>query len=109
MTLITPENSGPKFDEQIERIRQVLKDLEQQMPGLAQQARAGEVDMIKEAGKTTTEVRQWMRLAFETEKAIDEYSKRDAGIENGYALDLAEARRAIGCRMARIRPCCQAD
>lgn len=108
MTLITPDKDRPDFGAQVKRIKSALNDLEKQLEGLAEQARAGEVTTPKEADKIVTEVRHWMRHALETEKALDEYSRRETGITNGYALDLAEAKRTIGCRLARIAPCCQA-
>ncbi|MGX9354120.1 hypothetical protein ACS3SW_02850 [Roseobacteraceae bacterium S113] len=108
MTLITPERKEQAaLQSQVERIRQALSDLEAHMEDLGQQVRTGEVDTVKEAGKTLQELRQWMRVAMETEKALDEYAKRESGLDGGYALDLTEARRQIGCRLARLSPCCK--
>lgn len=107
MTLITPEDDRARLDEHVARIRMALADLEAQMEDLSKQVRAGEVSTVKEAGKTLQELRAWMRMAIETEKTLDDYHKREAGIEHGYALDLVEARRQIGCRLDRIVPCCK--
>lgn len=110
MTLITSEQERENFNEDFKRIKRILAELEEQLDGLRQQVRTGEVDTVKEANKTLAELRTWSRAAMETEKTLDEYLKRESGIEHGgYALDLAEARRQVGCRLARIAPCCKAN
>ncbi|WP_425039201.1 hypothetical protein [Primorskyibacter sp. S187A] len=109
MTLITPEQDRETLDQDVEQIRSVLKELKDQFEDLRQQVRSGEVETVKEAGKTLSELRSWMRTAMETEKQLDDYLKRENGTgPKGYALDLAEAKRQIGCRLGRIAPCCKA-
>jgi len=107
MTLITPEQTREALKEDLAAIKEVFRDLKQQMEDLKKQVRAGEVDQVKEAGKTLQELRQWMKLAMETEKALNDISREEKGLDRPYAVDLAEARRQIGCRMARVAPCCR--
>lgn len=108
MTLITPEHDRDVLEQDLAALKEVFQDLKTQMEGLKQQVRAGEVESVKEASKTLQELRGWMKLAMETEKALNEIARKDKGLDRPYAMDLTEARRQVGCRMARIVPCCKA-
>ena len=107
MTLITPEQNRAILKEDLAAIKEVFRDLKADMEDLTQRVRTGEVERVKEAGKTLQELRQWMKLAMETEKALNDIAREDQGLDRPYAIDLAEARRQIGCRMARVKPCCR--
>ena len=110
MTLITPEHKKRDIlEEDLVALKEVFQDLKAQMEDLKQKVRAGEVEKVKEASKTLQELRGWMKVAMDTEKALNDIVREDTGLtDKPYAIDLAAAREKIGCRMARIVPCCKA-
>lgn len=109
MTLITPEHQEiDRLKSDVEALREILHELKEKMSDLRKQVQAGEVESVKEAGKTLQELRAFVKLSMETEAQLNEIARREQGLDRPYALDLDEARRQIGCRLARIAPCCRA-
>ncbi|MEE2945556.1 MAG: hypothetical protein VX444_10310 [Pseudomonadota bacterium] len=102
----TPENSS-SVEEEFDAVRQTLAHLNQSLRGLEDEVMAGDAASVREASKLLADIRTWSRLAIEMEARFEERRKQQAGIVDGYALDLIEARRTIGCRLARLRRCCR--
>lgn len=102
----TPD-TGSSLEEEFDAVRQTLAHLTQSLRGLEDEVMAGDPIAVREAGKLLADIRTWSRLAIETEARFEERRKRQEGIVDGYALDLVEARRTIGCRLARLRRCCR--
>ena len=107
MTLITPEKSDSRLERQIQRIEATLDSFLADIEDLQKMVRAGEVTNVNVARKLFSDLRTWLKLAHETEAISAQRSKTTQGIVHNYGLDLDEARTQIGCRLARLRRCCQ--
>lgn len=94
------------LDAEILRVQRTLAHLSKMLLMMEAEMMEGDPASIKEAGKLLAEIRNWSRVAMETEARFEERKKQRAGIVNAYALDLDEARTQIGCRLARLRRCC---
>ena len=99
-----PDEAG--LDAEIEQVRRTMTYLTELLALMEDEVMEGEPGAIKEAAKLLGEIRNWSKLAMETEARFEEREKRREGVVKGYALDLEEARATIGCRMARLRRCC---
>lgn len=102
----TPRHA-PSLEEEIDAVRQTLAHLTRSLRGLEDEVMAGDAASVREASKLLADIRTWSRLAIDTEARFEERRKEQQGIVDGYALDLVEARRTIGCRLARLRRCCR--
>lgn len=102
----TPEH-GSSLEEEFDAVRQTLAHLTRSLRGLEDEVMAGDPASVREASKLLADIRTWSRLAIDTEARFEERRKQQQGIVDGYALDLIEARRTIGCRLARLRKCCR--
>ncbi|MFY0596090.1 MAG: hypothetical protein JXQ85_06645 [Cognatishimia sp.] len=102
----TPQNA-PSLEEEFDAVRQTLAHLTLSLRGLEDEVMAGEPASVREASKLLADIRTWSRLAIETEARFEKRRQEKEGIVDGYALDLVEARRTIGCRLARLRKCCR--
>lgn len=101
----TPNDAG--LDAEIEQVRRRMIYLTELLALMEDEVMEGDVGAIKEAGKLLAEIRNWSKLAMETEARFEERERRRDGIAHGYALDLEAARTTIGCRLARLRRCCR--
>ena len=108
MVLITPEQEIARLEGDLEDVRDILGEFEETLRDLRKRVRAGEVDNLKDASKTLTELRSWLKLAKETEAQLAEYARKEAGIVGSWGLDLDRARSEVGGRLARVRACCGA-
>lgn len=95
------------LEEEFDAVRQTLAHLTRSLRGLEDEVMAGDAAAVREASKLLADIRTWSRLAIDTEARFEERRKEQQGIVDGYALDLVEARRTIGCRLARLRRCCR--
>ena len=102
----TPKDA-PSLEEEFDTVRQTLAHLTQSLRGLEDEVMAGDSVAVREASKLLADIRTWSRLAIDTEARFEERRRKQQGIVDGYALDLVEARRTIGCRLARLRKCCR--
>ncbi|MCC1493428.1 hypothetical protein [Cognatishimia sp. F0-27] len=91
-----------------EEIAEELAYLRRFLVDLRERLETGETDTPAGGGKLAAEIRYWIKAARDAEKDLDELRRQDCGISDLYGLDLDAARHAIGCRMARLRPCCGA-
>ena len=102
----TPKDT-PSLEEEFDAVRQTLAHLTRTLRGLEDEVMAGDAASVREAAKLLGDIRTWSRLAIETEARFEKRRQEQQGIVDGYALDLIEARRTIGCRLARLRKCCR--
>lgn len=103
MTLITPDKGPSQLDADLLRVLKQLRDIMADMEAKQDALRDGEGKDTAESRKLMGEIRGWMKIAIETEARIEERRKEDQGIARDYALDFAEARSEIGCRLDRLR------
>ena len=107
MILITPDEGSSVLDQHLFSIERQLAFIKRDLETLHEQILAGEIKPETQANKTMGSIRHWIRLAIETEMKIAEQKRHRAGLGRcGYGIDLAEARHQIGCRLDRLRTCC---
>ncbi len=102
----TPDKHS-SLEEEFDAVRQTLAHLTRSLRGLEGEVMAGDAAAVREAAKLLADVRTWNRLAIDMEARFEDRRKQQEGIVDGYALDLVEARRTIGCRLDRLRKCCR--
>jgi nitrate reductase beta subunit len=103
MSLIQVEREESRLTAIIEDIEQQVSDLKIDIRELQSRLRSGEVETVRDALKTLTEMRNWLRLALETEAKLNEEKRKELGIVGDSGLDLCAARDQIGCRLDRLR------
>ena len=108
MTLIKTEERARALDDQCQKIAKTLAEVVDELEGLREKARTGEANLKKDGNALLSELRYWLKAARETEKELDQIKRSAAGVAGEYGLDLDVARVEIGCRLARIRTCCDA-
>jgi hypothetical protein len=97
MILIEPDNSPTGLTASIDVLQRQLADLRDDLDALLTRIKEGEFGEIKQAARITSELRQWLKIAFEAEVQIETRNKRAKGIAYDYAIDLDNARAAV-CR-----------
>ncbi|MDG1458495.1 MAG: hypothetical protein P8Q92_11555 [Pseudoprimorskyibacter sp.] len=107
MTLIKIEERASALEDECQKIAQMLADMVEDLEELRKRARTGEATK-KDGNAVLSELRYWLRAARETEKELDQINRQNSGVAGDYGLDLDIARVEIGCRLARIRTCCDA-
>lgn len=103
MTLITPDTGPSGLTTSITALERQLADMREELEARYERIRAGDLGELKEAGRAIAEIRQWLKIAIEAEAQLEKRNKRDKGIVYDYALDFAEARASICCRLDRLR------
>ena len=106
--LITAESQLERLNEQYEFISETLAELRQDLMALHRAVRDGSDGASGEDKKILSNIQYWLRQANQTEAEIDAIRKRNCGIAGGYGLDLEQAALDIGCRLSRLRTCCDA-
>lgn len=107
MIVITPED-------QVDRITDLFASLQNSVLELRHQAEdlKKALEQNEEVDPATRkigwpEVQSLIRNCQKVETCLVERTQRQQGVvQNGYALDLDAARREIGCRLDRLRRCC---
>lgn len=92
----------PDLDRRFETMKRNLGQLSDDLERLKDRIRDGDETAAKDAQRLVADIRTWVRSTMEAEAEIEKREKRKHGIENHYALDLAEARKEIGRRLDRL-------
>lgn len=109
MILTTPETGQSSLGQAIETVEQQLADMKADLLALQRRIASGDFDALRNGSKLTGEIRQWLKLALETEIRLEERRKQHDGIVNHYAIDFDAARDQIGRRLDRLRAASGAD
>lgn len=107
MILITPEERVSKTADLLRSLEQSVRDLRQVAESLKADIEAGgEADVVARA-RELDQAGRLIRSCQKVEECFVEQQHRRTGIaQGGYALDLDAARVEVGCRLARLRACC---
>ncbi|MBK0327004.1 hypothetical protein I5535_06805 [Rhodobacteraceae bacterium F11138] len=107
MTLITPEERVLRTAELFQSVEDSLRKLRQQAEDLYAQLKAGEETDLVDGSKRVAAVERLIGTCQKVETSLVEQQRKQEGIvRGGYALDMDAARAEIGCRLARLRRCC---
>ena len=104
MILITPEETSSPLNEDIERLQTNLRGFARDIENLQERVQSGDV-IDADTRKVFSDLRSWLRMAMETEKALAQQNRQRLEIDGDYGLDLDVARDQIGYRLARLRRC----
>ena len=74
MILITPEETSSPLKENIERLQTNLRGFARDIENLQERVQSGDVT---DAGKVFSDLRSWLRMAMETEKALARFATRN--------------------------------
>ncbi|MDX1779812.1 MAG: hypothetical protein R3256_00690 [Thalassovita sp.] len=89
-------------------IEEVFLDLKAEMRGLQDRLRADEPGAVRDGSRLITDIRGWLRIAYEMEARFHDRKRKQAR-DGGYgAVDFDRARDQIRCRLDRLRRCCHA-
>ena len=105
MTLNTPPEDGSPIDEAMEEVLEDLRHLRKELRKLRKHVEDGGDDAANAVVRSALELNRSIRETRRMEAEIEERQKQREGRVNDYALDLAEARSRIGCRLSRLRRC----
>ena len=98
------------LDEAFDEVRRAMRGLSEQLRDEQMKFAANpNGSAVRDASKLLTDVRAWTKLAIETEARFEERRKQRDGVAIGQLLDLDRARHEVGCRLARLRRCCDAQ
>ena len=103
MILITPDEGPTGLTTSIDSLERQLADMRGEIETLFTRIKAGDFTELKNATRTTAELRQWLRIAIEAEAQLARRKKYEKGIVHDYAIDFDAARDQIGCRLDRLR------
>lgn len=106
MTLKPPSVGDAALDQELDQVRQTVAHMRAQLAALQAEIMEGDPQAIRDSSKLLSDLRSWAKLAIDAEARFEERRKDKEGIVHGYALDLEDAERTIGCRLARLRRCC---
>ncbi|WP_333682811.1 hypothetical protein [Pontibaca methylaminivorans] len=107
MTLLTPEERIRRTAELLASLEDSVRNLRWQAEDLSRRFRAGGDADIVNGTRQVAALEALIRTCLKVEASLVEQQHRQAGIAQGsYALDLERARFEIGCRLARLRACC---
>jgi len=106
MILFTPDDKANPLSSEFERLERTLSSFAQDIENLAQRVHSGDVVTETEVRKLFQDLRGWLKLAYEAERTVAEHNRKRKGISGDYGLDLAQAKSQIGCRLDRLRRCC---
>jgi len=103
MVLITPDEAPTGLSTSVKSLERQLSDMRADLEALQARIRAGDVEELRNPNRAISDIRQWLRIAIETEAQIERRKKEEKGIVREYALDFDAARTAIGSRLDRLR------
>ncbi|UWQ92945.1 hypothetical protein QEZ52_09495 [Aliisedimentitalea scapharcae] len=107
MALTTPEERILKTADLLRSLQESINNLRQLAEDLRRRMMAGEEAELNETSKEMARAETLIRTCQKVEACLVEQHERQAGIvQGGYAFDLDRARLEIGCKLARIRSCC---
>lgn len=102
MILIKPDNSPTGLTTSIDALQRQLADLRDEIDALYSRIKAGEFGEIKQAARVTSELRHWLKIAFEAEVQLETRNKRAKGIAYDYAIHFDNAKAAVCGRLDRL-------
>ena len=102
MILIEPDSSPTGLTSSIDVLQRQLADLRDDLDALIERVKGGEFGEIKQAARITSDLRQWLKIAFEAEVQIETRNKRAKGIAYDYGIDLDVARAELRGRLDKL-------
>ena len=102
MILITKDEGPSGLTTSIDMLERQLADMRADLGTIYERIREGELEEIKNASRVTSEIRQWLKIALETEVQLEKHKSKEKGIAHDFAIDFDEARNSIRGRLDRL-------
>lgn len=110
MTLFTPETEIALTEARLGSLVEVVAGLREQIQALVKEAETGGKLKETDVTKVLADLRRAVVQCTSMEEKLDEIRNKQAGItRGGQAIDMAQARADIGCKLDKLRACCDAD
>lgn len=87
----------------------LLSNVRRTLAGLLDRVSAGDASALHELAAKQTELEYALRCTIETEQRFNDWKSENHDSPRSGEIDLDAARHEIGCRLARLRSCCEAD
>jgi len=87
----------------------LLSAVRSSLADLLRDVRGGQAGALKELATKQSELERALARVFDAEQKYHDWLAREAGALAPGDIDFDAARREIGCRLSRLRECCQAD
>jgi hypothetical protein len=84
----------------------LLSSVRGTLAGLLEDLMSGNASVLKDIASKHAELETALKRAFETEQRFNDWNARRTGGVVPGEVDFASARNEIGCRLARLRACC---
>jgi hypothetical protein len=90
----------------VDDARSLLVQVRTTLSALLREAAEGNSTNLTEVVKKQSELESALRRVFETEQKYDDWQRKSRGGQEPDAIDFDAIRVQIGCRLARLRDCC---
>lgn len=100
-------DTASPIEKKLMLIAQQLDGLQAELLTFQEAIALGDIPSDSDATRLMTSCKNWIRLALEMEMKLNDRTQPNTAPDTNYAIDLAAARREIGCRMARVAKCCK--
>ena len=101
-------STGDDYERHFRDAMTLLRSVRITLADLLEQVVEGGHGALKELGAKQADLETALRRAFDAEARWNEYQGKQAGPVAG-EIDFDSIRHDIGCRLARLRDCCQED
>jgi len=103
MILITPDEGPSGLASSICAVERQLADMRTELEDIYERIKAGELGALKDATRTTEEIRRWLKIALEVEVQLEKRKSGENGIARDFAIDFSAARDSVRGRLDRLR------
>ena len=95
--------------EQLLEVGQLLGEMKHDMKAMQYRVRLDDDGAVRDNLRLISDLRNWLKIAWELETKFHEREQERAGQSATYAVDFDRARDQIRCRLDRLRRCGLAD
>jgi hypothetical protein len=93
------------LDAQLTEVAETLADLKDDMKAMQSRIRLDDDGAVRDNLRLISDLRNWLKIAFELEAKFHDREQARAGQAAAYAVDFDHARDQIRCRLDRLRRC----
>ena len=100
-----PDDAARLYDESLI----LLSSVRSTLAGLLRRVSEGDATVLKELVAKQAELEFALKRAFETEQRFNDWKAKHDRSSWSDEIDFDTVRHEIGCRLARLRSCCEAE